>query len=148
MILHADKGLVRNGKPDLVLFHQLYWTIVSTFLVVMHTVVPVSSMVKGTYPEDLRIGRDCMLAEVVHEPETGFRGIKMILFHLIVPFLWILMTTYLNWKVNRFITLQCPRKRMSSIGLFKRNVLTFKQTSRLFYTLCFSSFFGDAFLII
>lgn len=54
------------------------------------------------------------------------------------------MTTYLNWKVTRFISLHCPRKRMSCIGLFKRNVLTFKQTSRLFYILCFGSFFGAA----
>ena len=80
-----------------------------------------------------------MLEATKEDSQEKTNGIQLILFHSIVPLLYILIAAYLNWKVKKFMEKHCPRNRMSCIGLFKRNVLTFKQTSSLFHICCFSS---------
>ena len=48
MILYSDRGLVSKGKPNLVLFHQLYWTVFSAFAAIGIMIYPIVPMIKGS----------------------------------------------------------------------------------------------------
>ena len=58
----------------------------------------------------------------------------------ITPLLVTIFNWYICWRVRRFMRGHCPRGRMSCIGVYRRNVITLKETSSLLYILCFSSF--------
>ena len=54
---------MREGRPDLRLFHQLYWIIVSAELLVMYIVFPGAQIIQGTFPSETVPGRVCLLLQ-------------------------------------------------------------------------------------
>jgi hypothetical protein len=48
LILHADRGLVNQAGPNLKLFHQLFWTVLTTFILVLLVIYPTSHHPKGS----------------------------------------------------------------------------------------------------
>ena len=105
----------------------------------MQTVTPLSYILKGTFPQGLVVGRTCLLLDVNDDGYFDSDGHQLVMFHILTPLISLLMTQYLNWKVKVFLSQTCPKKKMSSIGVYKRNVLTFKETKILLYVTCFTS---------
>lgn len=66
-------------------------------------------------------------------------GQKLNLVGIMLVMVIILMMTYQRQKVHRFLAGHCPLGRMSCIGGFKRNVLSFNQTYIWLMYKCFSS---------
>ena len=40
------QGLVEDGRPNLGLFNQLYWTILCSFLLVLHAIFPLPHLIR------------------------------------------------------------------------------------------------------
>ena len=135
-ILHPDYGLVKDGRPDLHLVHQLYWVALCAFILVNHSVLPLSFLIKGNFPEGTGPGRLCLVLARGQSQDNA----KLTIMQFITPFLVTTFTIYITWRVRRFLKGHCPRGRMSCIGVYRRNVITMKETTRLLYILCLSSF--------
>ena len=135
-VLYPDYGLVKDGQPDLRLVHQLYWVVFSSFVLVNHSVLPLPFLIKGNFPEGTGPGRVCLgLAR-----QQGKDNAKLTIMQFMTPLLVTIFNWYICWRVRRFMRGHCPRGRMSCIGVYRRNVITLKETSSLLYILCFSSF--------
>ena len=135
-VLYPDYGLVKDGRPDLRLVHQLYWVVLSSFILVNHAVLPLSFLIKGNFPEGTGPGRVCLgLAR-----QQGKDNVKLMIMQFMTPLLVTIFNGYVCWRVRRFMRGHCPKGRMSCIGVYRRNVITLKETSRILYLLCFSSF--------
>ena len=135
-VLYPDYGLVKDGRPALRLVHQLYWVVLSSFILVNHTVLPLSFLIKGTFPEGTGPGRLCLgLGGQQTQDST-----KVTIMQFMTPLLAAIVNCYVCWMVRRFIRGHCPGGRLSCIGVYRRNVISLKETSGLLYTLCLSSF--------
>ena len=64
---------------------------------------------------------------------------KLTIMQFMSPLLVTIFNSYGCWRVRRFIRGHCPRGRMSCIGVYRRNVITLKETSILLNILCCSS---------
>ena len=53
IIFYADRGLVKDGKPNLGLLRKLFWLVVVAFLLVGLTIFPINPLVLGTFPSTL-----------------------------------------------------------------------------------------------
>ena len=135
-IVFPDYGLVKDGRPDLRLVHQLYWVVFVSFVLVFHSVLPLSFLVKGNFPEGTGPGRVCLGLARQQTQDNA----KLTILQFMTPLLVAISNSYACWRVRRFLRDHCPRGRMSCIGVYRRNVITLKETSKLLYILCFSSF--------
>ena len=61
LILYSERGLVRNGRPYLRMFHQLFWIISASLFAIMYTTFPLSAQIRGTFPHISKTGRICLL---------------------------------------------------------------------------------------
>ena len=148
-ILYPDYGLVKDGQPDLRLVHQLYWVVLSSFILVNHAVLPLSFLIKGTFPEGTGPGRLClglgnMTKDEMSPHQQTQDNAKLTIMQFMTPLLVTIFNCYVCWRVRRFVRGHCPRGRLSCIGVYRRNVITLKETSSLLYILCFSSFIDSA----
>ena len=98
-ILHPDYGLVKDGQPDLHLVHQLYWVVLCSFILVNHTVLPLSFLIKGNFPEGTGPGRLCLGLARRQSQDNA----KLTIMQFITPFLVTTFTIYITWRVRRFI---------------------------------------------
>ena len=122
---------VREGRPDLRLFHQLYWIIVSSELLVVYIVFPGASLIQGAFPSETVPGRVCLLLQTTSSGGNTFyesETYKLNMFRLFFPLLNISIIIYLRSRVKRFMSGLCPRKQMSCIGVYKRNVISLQTT--------------------
>jgi hypothetical protein len=146
LILHSDRGLVNKAGPNLRLFHQLFWTVLTTFILVILVIFPTSHQLKGIYPEGTRRGKMCLMLDFPEDYDFVHEGLKLRMFNIILPLLGMVAVTLLNMRVKRFLSGHCPRKRMSCIGVYRRNVITYSQTTPLVLCGCISIFL-DALLV-
>ena len=124
---------MREGRPDLRLFHQLYWIIVCSKLLVAYFVFPGASILQGTFPSETVAGRVCLLLPAGSSGSSAFyqgESYKLNMFRLFFPLLNIFTVIYLRFRVKRFMSELCPRKQMSCIGVYKRNVISLQTTIR------------------
>ena len=151
-VVHAHKGLVRGGRPDLKLFHQLYWVITCAWVAWLHTLY-LKYYAKGTFPEGLKSGKFCLLAPLKLNgdggqslpdlnlgslsPKTDTFQFAYIL--LVFPCICLIWLFYFKWRVKRFMNGLCPLGKMSCVGVYRRNVISFNQTLS---GAVFWSFFG------
>jgi hypothetical protein len=126
LILLADRGLVFKGKAQLVLFNQLYWVILVAFFVMGIFFFPLGPIIKGTFAESTQ-ARVCLFLPLDTDVQTGIKGR---IATLVAPFLTQFFNIYLTRKVSIYLKGICPRKRMSNLGRYRRNLLTFEETSR------------------
>ena len=54
--------------------------------------------------------------------------------------LMVTITCCLSLQVNRLLARLCPSRKMSCIGFYRRNMLTFTETKLLIYWFCLNSF--------
>ena len=126
LIRFADRGLVVKGKPDLVLFHQLYWLVFVAFFVVGIFMFPFSTFVLDTYTSSAE-GRVCMLQPLETSTEIVRRRLMVVSYVGIIA----VFNKYLSFKVKLFLHGICPNDTMYCIGNYKRNMLSFKTNSKL-----------------
>ena len=50
---YSHQGLVKGGQPNLCLFNQLYWTILCSFLLVLHAIFPLPHLIRCVSPPPL-----------------------------------------------------------------------------------------------
>ena len=89
LILYADRGLVKNGQPNLALFSQLYWLVCGSFVAFFFGVWPLGHVIKGRYLlADSNRGRACMLGIMPDNSFEEFTKMKFIgiAFNLLVLF--------------------------------------------------------------
>jgi hypothetical protein len=132
LILHADKGLVQNGRLNLRLFHQLYWVIVCTFVVFGHT-LQLPQVVNGTFPSNTVEGKICLLLDI----SGGDSHLKQDLIQIAFVTIDLVFIKYFNWRIDRFRLGFCPGNKMSCIGVYKRNVICLKDTTKMLNVLLF-----------
>ena len=121
-IKFCDQGLVLNGRPNLKLFNQLYWTITFAFVAVGHVVFPLPHLVSGTFPAESRYrpipqifplnsrrGRICLLRDIGGFEDEGLRS-RLIL--LVATFLLILFIWHFNVKVLSLDAVNLSRKML------------------------------------
>ena len=133
VILHSDKGLVHQGKTNLDLFHKLFWIILCSFILMGHAIFPISHMIKRIYPEGFKNGKMCLLLPMEGDSEFLKEGRKLRMLNLMVPFLLMLCIKLLSLKVELFLNRFCPNGKMSCIGVYRRNEITYQQTFRLLF---------------
>lgn len=138
LILHSDRGLVFHGQPYLKLFHKLFWIIFSAFSAIFYMAFPLSHQLKGKYPEMSKKGRMCLLLDIEEISASGHEGNKLRMINLIFPVVLGLSAVFLVWKVKRFLSGHWPRNRMSSIGVYRRNAITYRQTLLWLFGWCSS----------
>ena len=142
IIFYADRGLVKDGKPNLELLRKLFWLVVVAFLLVGLTIFPINPLVLGTFPRDGIDGRICLLRDTSPELVDKVEGARVRkLVYISFMSLDIFNLFYFNSRVNRFLKGFCPNGRMSCIGLYKRNVISLSQTVYL-------TFLGVVFIIL
>ena len=119
LVRFADRGLVANGKPNLTLFYQLYWTISLPFLFIFVVNYPIKPIVNGTFTDSTQ-ARICLQRTLDTEEESVLRGR---IFSLIFPCLCEILNRYFSAKVSTFLRGFCPNNRMGCIGKFRRNLI-------------------------
>ena len=60
LICFAERGLVAQGRPNLRLFHQLYWILFSVFIAIGIITFPVMKFLRGNFAETTN-GKICLL---------------------------------------------------------------------------------------
>ena len=95
LIRFADRGLVVKGKPELTLFHQLYWTIFFAFFCMGIFNYPISKIVTGTFPESF-LGSVCLLRSIEREEDNMTSRLAMLAYMCITEF----FNQYYSWKVT------------------------------------------------
>ena len=125
LVRFPDRGLVSGGRPSLVLFHQLYWTISLAFFVIMILLHPVVPILRGTFQETTQ-ARICLLLPL----NNNFNVIKGQMQSLVFPCLTEVYNRYWLRKVRRLVEGLCPNGRMSCVGSYRRNLLPLEETSK------------------
>ena len=126
-MLYADRGLVKNGKPNLDLFCQLYWVVVVAFFIFCFALVQGVNLLKGNYIlQNSNRGKACLLGNMPeHASELHFKNMVTVYAFLGCVFFRLLQ---FKLKVKRFILGLCPYGKMACLGNFKRNVINLNQT--------------------
>ena len=126
LVRFADRGLVAQGKPNLVLFHQLYWTISLPFLFIFIVNYPIKAIVNGSFRESTQ-ARICLQMPLDTDEASVLRGR---ITSLIFPCLAEIINRYFSTKVATFLRGLCPNNKMGCIGKFGRNLIDFGATSK------------------
>jgi hypothetical protein len=88
-------------------------------------------IVKGTFPSSTVEGKICLLLDI----SGGDSHLKFDLIGLAFVTIDLFFIKYLNWRIDRFLLGFCPGNKMSCIGVFKRNVISFKDTTKMLHIL-------------
>ena len=124
LIRFADRGLVVKGKPELVLFRQLYWVVFAAFFTLGIFTYPVLQIIRGTFLQSTQ-ARVCLFKPILADEE----GIKGRISSLVYPCVAEVFNRYFSRKVFHYLNGICPNKRMSCIGNYRRNLIFFRETS-------------------
>ena len=130
IILYADRGLVVKGKPNLTLFNQIYWTCFGAFIS-LGLFYPISLVLQDKV-EGSDGNKQCLSLPIEETKEaslyiTGY-AMSSVAF---------LLTQWLTYQSHRYLTAICPAKKMSCIGKFRRNIVSY-DTNRLCLNIHFS----------
>jgi hypothetical protein len=127
VVLHAEKGLIVKGRPDLKLLNQLFWLIMGSYTVFVLFIVfnyYRTIILTKTYVSS-NIMAICLVVDGKEDGdlEAPFRAIgpafRLVQFCVMV---WIYS------MVNGFLKGLCPDQKMSCIGKYRRNILSLKET--------------------
>ena len=152
LVLYAERGLVKNGQPNLHLFYQLFWIVVVTFVFSGLASSFGGNLLKGNFLlQDLNRAKACLLGNMPnYSVQIHFKKKAIIYAFISIGFFGLVR---FKLKVRRFISGLCPNGRMSCVGNFKRNVINLNQTFLGFVWWCFAMTFccisidyGDGYL--
>ena len=95
LICFAERGLVAQGRPNLRLFHQLYWILFSAFITIGIVTFPIMKFLRGNFAETT-YGKICLLIPL--QPD----GVKFVLLMLSHIYPWHFLTEFLRLKMLTF----------------------------------------------
>ena len=143
LIRYSSRGLVIRGKPELRLLHQLYWLIFWAVFCCIFFFYPIARIISGTFI-DSRFAKMCLLHPL--EVDDTFRMGRMAT--LCIPLLAETYNQLMSWRVRKVLARTCPKNTMASIGKYRRNLMTYKQTSVSVTCFLIYSFLQNFLLII
>ena len=121
IIRYADRGLVVKGNTNLVLFNQLYWTFFGAFCC-LGLAEPFVEIFQGTFGS---LNKICVLLPFDNEDKTNDRSVFLYISnHSVVLF----FTQWMTYRINHY-------HKMSCIGKFKRNILSYDKNRICLYLL-------------
>ena len=129
LILHA-RGFIRNGQINLKLFSQLYWLITISFCCLALTPNLVLNFT-GKFPSGSVRGQVCLFLPLNSEPQKKGENKVINLMLFFQGFNSIAYIFYLGSRSKRLIKILCPGGKMCCIGLYKRNVLDYRETAAI-----------------
>ena len=143
LIRFSDRGLVMHGRPNLVLFKQLYWTIFGAFFCLGSPIFTLLPLLRGTFEENIQ-SQICMLLNV--EQSRGMT--RNLLIQVVFCCMFIIYNSVISYKVNRFKIGICPNGRMGALGFYRRNLITFEDNSKYNFLLFANMLVYSLFLLI
>ena len=132
MIDYADRGLVLDGQPNLKLFKQLYWILFCTYTALLIGLFPITVMLRGDF-EDMIRARVCLVKDFNPHSSSGEEsryGYKNRGLAVGLPGIFLMSFLYFEHRTKRCLAKRFPQKRMHSVGKYRRNLLTMKNTLR------------------
>ena len=132
LILHAERGLLSKGKLNLKLFKQLFWLIVTSFVVIILFIVIKFHASEEKFAPGSHWAI-CILLDVKRESKEIF---KLELIRVTFMMLELFYDVFLYILTKRFLTGHCPKGSFACIGKYKRNLISKEATQYiLFYML-------------
>ena len=125
---HTHTGFVKDGKTNLKLFNQLFWLSVVIGLLTNHVVFPYTAIVLGDFPHRSLDGMACLQSNIKNGSLDFKEAQKEFLFPTAFNILATCALGYSSLRIKRFMLGFCPRNKRGCIGVYKRNVLTWKST--------------------
>ena len=133
LIAYAD-GFIYNGTTNLKLFHQLYWTICISYIMICIGIFPISLILKGDFPMSSTTGQICLLIPLKNSDHyLKLNGIVIAL-----AFVCTFFILYAKSRSYRLLKELCPRSKMSCIRKYRRNVMNYNQN--MIVAICWLSF--------
>ena len=126
LIRFAERGLVLNGRPNLQLFNQLFWTIFVSYCVIGICMAPPYSLF-STKSFNYAFGTKVCLARSIADHDVLRRNFVSLF--LTATLGWVIVIL-LKARTKQYLQGICPDGKMSSIGNFRRNFITFDQTTK------------------
>ena len=123
LLRFSDRGLVSQGKPSLLLFHQLYWILFGAFFsigIFNFIIQPIVLNFENTHHAQI-----CML-QPIKTDESNLKSLLLFVFVTLLPVIYGQLT---NYRVKKYVSGICPRGRMSAIGKYRRNLITFEENN-------------------
>jgi hypothetical protein len=102
-----------------------------------HVLYHLPKLVKGTFPAGTLEGKICLLLDI----SGSDSHLKVDLIHLAFLAIDLFFTKYIDWRIDRFLSGFCPGNKMSCIGVYKRNVISVRDTSTMLHVLIFWQFY-------
>ena len=127
LIRFSDRGLVMHGRPNLVLFKQLYWTVFGAFFCLGSPLFTLLPLLRGTFEENIQ-SQICMLLYV--EQSRGMT--RNLLIQLMFCCIFIIYNSVISYKVNKFKFGICPNGRMGAVGFYGRHCLPLIQGLKVY----------------
>ena len=133
LIRYADRGLVRDGSPQLDLFNKLYWVVYTAFVTIA-IVHPITTIIQGTFFkfQKLKLCLGLPTADL-NGPDRPQSSISSAIWAVMTNFLMLSVCFWFKYRVKRYLKGLCPKKQMSCIGRYTRNLINFDQC---FYMMC------------
>ena len=126
LVLYAE-GFVKKGTLDVKLLKQIYWLVWVVLVIIGLIPFAIAPIVVGDFPRDKYRSQLCLgVPTSEDENENGTS-------HLFLQpqFAMALMAFYMVrfvHRVKKYVHGQCPRRKMSSIGKYQRNVIDLNTT--------------------
>ena len=123
LVVYSDRGLIRKGKSNLNLFHQLYWVIVCAYIILFCFLMPISHIIRGNFPNSTEKGKICLL--IKSDNRTNYKGV---LIELAFYFIITCQMYDFNRRTKRFMRGLCPNETNNCIRKYRRNLVNMKET--------------------
>ena len=138
LILFSDRGLIVRGRPDMTLFRQLYWTVFWAFFCMLLFMYVYSSSQISVDPFTGSIVGNICLQQPLEASANSIKGrVVMLAFASITGG----YNQYYSWRVRSYLRGVSPRARYFSLGRYRRNLLSFQQTSACLSAMILFAFF-------
>jgi hypothetical protein len=126
----VKQAVAVRGKPNLLLLHQLYWTVVGAFFFMGVSVILIIPLFQGSL-EDSPHTMICMLqpAENMNQESGVMKSIFLSVWFSLAGIYGHLIST----KVRKFVFGICPNGHMAAIGMYRRNLIDFEENSRFIF---------------
>jgi len=156
-VCYADRGLVRQGRVELVLANLLYLVLVSTAFFAFFAIFPLPQYFDRNlhnlhFPDNTFQGRICLQRQTFDflGPHTHRENIKQRLLTLVTSAVFFIYVIGFKFKVERFVTSTCLNKTSFAAfgGRRRRNMYSFKEEVVLFKSIVIFNFVWSAFTLL
>ena len=130
IVRHAE-GFVHKGQLNVTLGHQLYWLGWVFYNAIILIVFPLPPLLTTGNMRTTKSVRICMFTNLAEEEEENDKNqTTSLIANMVGGFIQLFYTTFFTRRVHNYKANNFPRGRMSAIGFYKRNVITFSTTAK------------------